>query len=87
MILRLKPVLIGFEIDGYFELPMTRCQNESDIAKLPICVTLCNSNNELVWSSVQFARESLQTLGWTRERFGILCHDPNHICPTVETQP
>lgn len=61
LMLRFEPVLIGFEIDGYFEFPTTGYENGLEIAEMAKCVTLCNSNNELVWSNALFARGSLQT--------------------------
>lgn len=86
LILRLEPVLIGFEVDGCFEFSTSKYENEIETANTAEHVTLCSSNNELAWSNVQFARESLQTLEWTQEQFGSLCHDPSHNCPAAGRQ-
>ena len=85
-VLRLEPVLISFETDGHSKLPTTRNENEFEIVDMSRCVTLCSSNNELVWSNGLFARESLQILEWTQEQSEIHCRDPSHNCPTAETR-
>lgn len=84
--LRLKPGLIGLEVDRRLELSNTRYKSKFRGKEIAKSVTLCNSNNELVRSNVRSARESLQTSRLRQEQFESHCRDPNHNYPAAGTQ-
>jgi hypothetical protein len=86
VMLRLKPGLIGLEVDRRLELSGTRYKSKSRGKEISKSVTLCSSSNELGWSNVRSARESLPISGLRQEQFESHCRDPSHNCLAVGTQ-